>query len=419
MVFEGGAVVSMCDGSIFNFDLAQISADGGALVSDLSIVQGTPLYTLTLDGTEADGDYKLAMNASGFESVISVRNTAGDQLGTLTVGGGIQTVGGVDYALTVGADNVLTLTVGAVEPLPPFTTKSDIDGNGISDVMFVWTGNDYRHGFWKNGTSTWQCLDSEHPSNWDNLGCYDMTGDGRADSVLVGNVVMNGVGGAYIGYYSDGIDNPDGSSWVTIGYLHNANDLTWKNKVGNLTGSEGRNSIVWYTPQLGMLGAWIDGTQTWVSIASGFDATWSLIGCGDFDGDGRDQIVMSRNFGAEYYAVDIDGQWTDIGLSDSGWEIRAIGDFAGDGKADIVAFHKETGLVALWDDGKSANWSQLCQLDASDWFVVGAGDYDGDRKDDLLVRQYSTGMLGYYSSCDIARWNVLGYGVDMSWTVIA
>ncbi|MBR2963741.1 MAG: hypothetical protein IKC53_06005 [Lentisphaeria bacterium] len=59
------------------------------------------------------------------------------------------------------------------------------------------------------------------------------------------------------------------------------------------------------------------------------------------------------------------------------------------------------------------------QLDANDWFVVGAGDYNGDAKDDLLVRQYSTGMLGYYTSGDTSQWNVLGYGVDMNWTVIA
>ena len=51
--------------------------------------------------------------------------------------------------------------------------------------------------------------------------------------------------------------------------------------------------------------------------------------------------------------------------------------------------------------------------------MVGAGDYNGDAKDDLLVRQYSTGMLGYYTSGDTSQWNVLGYGVDMNWTVIA
>ena len=84
-----------------------------------------------------------------------------------------------------------------------------------------------------------------------------------------------------------------------------------------------------------------------------------------------------------------------------------------------MAFHKETGLVAMWGDGVSSNWSNLGQLDASDWFVVGAGDYNGDQKDDILVRQYSTGMLGYYSGADTTQWVELGRGVDMNWTVIA
>ncbi|MDD6337959.1 MAG: hypothetical protein PUC15_06205, partial [Lentisphaeria bacterium] len=102
------------------------------------------------------------------------------------------------------------------------------------------------------------------------------------------------------------------------------------------------------------------------------------------------------------------------------WEVRAIGDFAGDDRDDIVAFHKETGIVAMWGDGLVSNWSQLGQLDATDWFVVGAGDYNGDAKDDLLVRQYSTGMLGYYSGGNMETgWVELGRGVDMNWTVIA
>jgi len=112
--------------------------------------------------------------------------------------------------------------------------------------------------------------------------------------------------------------------------------------------------------------------------------------------------------------------WADLGESDSGWEVRAIGDFSGDGRDDIVAFHAETGLAAMWGDGVSSNWTKLGQLDASDWFVVGAGDYNGDQKDDLLVRQYSTGMLGYYSGGDMENgWIELGRGVDMDWTVIA
>ena len=289
--------------------------------------------------------------------------------------------------------------------------------------MFVWTGEhgdgNYQHGYWMNGTSEWQSVGVAHPAEWDNLGCYDMAGDGKADSVLFGNVTSEaGIHGAYIGYYADANDLD--ANWVNIGYLTNEDNIDWKNKVGNLTGNaSGANSIVWYTHELGALGAWTDGTENWVSIKGGFNADWTLVGCGDFSGDGKDQVVMSYNSGAKYYAYAIDGSYTELGDSDSGWTVRAIGDFSGDGKDDIVAFHKETGLVAMWGDGDAANWSKLGQLDANDWFVVGAGDYNCDQKDDLLVRQYSTGMLGYYTSGDMSQWNVLGYGVGMEWTVIA
>jgi len=325
----------------------------------------------------------------------------------------------------LGTDDVLSVTVGAVAPAGK--AKSDIDGNGISDVMFVWTGTpeepgNYQHGYWMNGTNEWQSANSNHPAEWDNLGCYDMTGDGKADSVLFGNVTSEaGIHGAYIGYYADAIDLPDGSTWVNIGYLNNVDNIDWKNKVGNLTGNaSGVNSIVWYAPELYALGVWTDGTETWVELSNQFGGdAWKLIGCGDFDGDGKDQVVMALNGGEVYYTVGIDGVASELATSDSGWEVRAIGDFSGDGKDDIVAFHAETGIVAFWSDGDSSKWSQLGQLDANDWFVVGCGDYNGDAKDDLLVRQYSTGMLGYYSAGNMENWTELGRGVDMNWTVIA
>ena len=336
----------------------------------------------------------------------------------------------VDYAGNVSAAvNGKDFVVGegpTPPPTPAYYAKSDIDGNGVSDVMFVWAGTpeqpgNYQHGYWMNGTSTWQSANSSHPAEWVNLGCYDMTGDGKADSVLVGNVVVNDVKGAYIGYYADANDLPDGSTWVNIGYLNNADNIDWKNAVGNLTGNaSGANSIVWYAPELYALGAWTDGTDSWVTLSNDFGGdAWTLVGCGDFSGDGKESVVMALNGGEQYYAVGIDGASSALSTSDSGWTVRAIGDFSGDGKDDIVAFHKETGLVAMWGDGDAANWSKLGQLDTNDWFVVGAGDYNGDTQDDLLVRQYSTGMLGYYTSGDMAQWNVLGYGVGMEWTVIA
>ena len=247
-----------------------------------------------------------------------------------------------------------------------------------------------------------------------------MTGDGKADSVLFGNVDAYEVPSAYIGYYKDGIDTDE--NWVTIGFLTNAAGIAWQNKVGNMTGSEsGVNSIAWYAPELGSVGVWTDGTENWVQLNGAFMEGWTLAGIGDFDGDGKDTVVMSYNGGQFLYTVGIgDEAPTSLGSANwSGWELRAIGDFSGDGKDDIILFHKEFGAMAMLVDGNSDNYQSIGQLDAKDWFVVGCGDYNGDKMDDLLVRQYSTGMLGYYVSADQSQWVELGRGVDMQWTVIA
>ena len=415
--YYNGANIAFSSGAIADFNIFNLSPGNTSTpVSGLSDAMNKGVvFTITVSASQSKGTYKIASHASGFKETISVQNMYGDALGTLTVGQTVS-IGGVGYKLEVNSSNVLSVTVGAAAPVG--SAKSDINANGISDVMFQYTGGNYQLGFWLDGSNTWKGNGLQHPAEWDVLGAYDMNSNGKADAVLFGNVTSEaGIHGAYIGYYADSDDKD--ANWVNIGYLTNEDNIDWKNKVGNLTGNSGKNSIVWYTYELGALGVWTDGTESWVSMGSGFDATWTLIGCGDFNGDGRDQVVMSHNSGEEYHAIDIGGTWTNLGASDSGWEVRAIGDFAGDGRDDIVAFHGETGIVAMWGDGNVANWSKLGQLDKKDWFVVGAGDYNGDAKDDLLVRQISTGMLGYYASGSMSNWNTLGYGVDMSWTVIA
>ena len=415
LTFAEGATVWVDTDAIIDFDISDLSPAGEMLVNNLSLITGTPSFTLTVDGAEADGIYKLAGGATGFDKTLYVQDIFGTSLGMLTVDGGTKTFNGLDYTLNLtGSD--LSVTVGAATPSA--TTPSDIDANGISDVMFQWTGGQGQIGFWMNGTSAWQSTNSTHPTDvWDVLGAYDMNANGKADAVLVGNTEISGIKGAFIGYYVDSSDFD--SNWVNISYLTNYEGYVWKNKVGNLTGNDGMNSIVWHCNEIGALGVWTDGTDSWISLGAGYDSNWTLVGCGDFDGTGKDAVVMSYMGGSKYYAIDIDGGGSFLAASDSGWEVRAIADFAGDGRDDIVAFHKETGIVAKWGDGTTSNWSQLGQLDPADWFVAGAGDYNGDGHDDLLVRQYSTGMLGYYSAGDMSQWTELGRGVDMSWTVIA
>ena len=419
--------ISFMYGGNLNFDISTISSSSSLPLFGNSSGEGydtfilnpdDAVYSLTVGTMQAEQTYVLACEASTFKSTITLLNTYGDYIGTLTLGS-TKKFGDKNYTLNLDDMANLSVTVAAPAPVGG-DARNDIDGNGISDVLFQYTGGDYQLGYWMNGTNEWRGQGLRKPAEWEVLGSYDMDYDGMADSVLVGNVEVGGVKGAYIGYYLDSVDTDD--NWQNIGYLNNADNIAWKNKVGNLTGTAGANSIVWYAPELYTLGVWTDGTTDWIKLSNNFGGdAWTLVGCGDFDGDGKDSVLMTYNDGQMFYSVGIDGAPQSLGSSNwSGWEVRAIGDFSGDGKDDLVLFHKDSGSMVMCADGNLDDFKSIGQLDANDWFVVGAGDYDGDAKDDLLVRQYSTGMLGYYSAGDVANgWVELGRGVDMNWTVIA
>ena len=372
------------------------------------------------DDTDGSGlkEYRIEFsNQSDFSQIIFSRTSTSTRITVDELSGGnyFCRVSAVDQSGNVSAwSNIQNFQIeGSVQSQTP--SRSDINGNGVSDVLFQYTGGDYQLGFWLDGTNNWQGQGIPESADWDVIGAYDMSSDGQADVVMLGNVTVSGIRGAFVGYRKNG----DMSSWENISYLTNAEGVDWQVKVGNLTGNEGKNSILWHAPDLGAVGVWTDGTDNWVSLGAGYDRNWEMIGAGDFDGDGADSILFSYANGAKYYALDLDQTATELGVSDSGWEVRAIGDFSGDGRDDIIAFNAATGLVAKWENGNSSSWSSLGQLDAADWFIAGAGDYNGDGADDLLVRQYSTGMLGYYADADLSKWNEMGRGVDMNWAVIA
>ena len=401
---KNGATVS--NGTL-NFNLVDLKAGNRVILNDMSLLAGAN-YSITVSGSQAEGSYKLANGAGAFNGTITVKNESGNTLGSLSIGGTLN-AGGNSYTLTRN-NAALSLTVTASGPSK--SPAGDIDGNGVSDVMFQYKV-DHQIGFWMNGSNTWKGQGLPEPAEWEVVGAYDMNANGKADVVMLGNVTVNGVKGAYVGYRKDG----DMSTWENISFLNNPDNIQWNVKVGNMTGNAGKNSIVWHAAELGAVGVWTDGTDNWVSISGGFDKNWTMLGTGDFNGDGKDEILFLN--GTNFYTTDINSNFASLGGFGTGWEVRAIGDFSGDGKDDLVLFHKDTGSVVKLENGQTSSYASLGQLDANDWFIVGAGDYNGDGKDDLLVRQYSSGMLGYYANGDFSKWNEMGRGVDMNWAVIA
>ena len=96
-LFEGGAItghlsiasggsVSFDSGSVLNFDISSNSPSSNALVNNLSLVSGSPDYTLTVSSSQASGNYALADGASGFTGYITVKDTSSNVYGSISVG---------------------------------------------------------------------------------------------------------------------------------------------------------------------------------------------------------------------------------------------------------------------------------------------------------------------------------------------
>ncbi|MBE6403339.1 MAG: hypothetical protein E7039_06420, partial [Lentisphaerae bacterium] len=94
-----GAVVEAYEGSIIDFTVAGRTVEDDYLINNLSLLGGTPTYTITVDATQADGTYKLAQGAESFAGTVTVGDGSTDY-GTLTVNGGALSYNNVTYTLT-------------------------------------------------------------------------------------------------------------------------------------------------------------------------------------------------------------------------------------------------------------------------------------------------------------------------------
>ena len=197
MTFESGAVVSMYEGALLDFDLTQTEAGEAALVNDLSIIQGTPVYTLTVDGTEAEGVYTLAAGAADFASTITVKNTYGDDLGTLKLGEKVY-IGKDDYTLTL-TDDVLSVAINA-----PTVTEA----NG--DVLLESAMPKARYMYGCVNTSISMIL-----------GYYDLYGYRGKDlsEVIEGDVELDTRGTGYYIYMMDDFDSVLGRANASRDYV--------------------------------------------------------------------------------------------------------------------------------------------------------------------------------------------------------
>jgi FG-GAP-like repeat len=204
------------------------------------------------------------------------------------------------------------------------------------------------------------------------------------------------------------------TAWTIVGVgdfdFDNRTDILWRHSNGTLA--------VWRIDGSGLL------SPTPVKEAATLGtvpAEWKVAGLGDFDGDGRFDILWRHDAGGLALWL-MDGtsvrQGIGLGTVAADWNIAGIGDFDGDCKADIL-WRQNTGAVGVWlMNGGTVKSAVNVGTVPTDWQIVGVGDYDGDRKADILWRR-NTGAVAVWLMNVGAIKSAVGVGtVPTDWQVV-
>jgi probable HAF family extracellular repeat protein len=217
--------------------------------------------------------------------------------------------------------------------------------------------------------------------------------------------------GEIVGDYFDGSGNTCGflASPSTIPPASGpppAFDLTW-NPVGvgdfNL---DGYADLAWQRQTDNLVEVqFLAGTGTVGGGAianSPFDSSWSVVAAGDFNGDGHSDLVYRRMSDGLAEIQLLNGTVPSGGGAIAnnpfgvGWSVVATGDFNGDGKSDLVWQRASDGLVEIQAlNGSTAAGSGTIANNpfGAGWSVVATGDFNADRDSDLVWQNQSTGLV--------------------------
>ncbi len=301
---------------------------------------------------------------------------------------------------------------------------SDFNADGRDDVL--WRNNQGSLTTWlgqSNGSFVASSFSAAVGTDWSIVDTGDYNGDGRADILWRSG---NGIATTWLGQADGGfVSNmsaffqPVGNEWkvVVVGDVNGdgRDDIVWRNDAGTTTNWLGQAN-----------GGFVSNAAVF-SQAVGTD--WKVIGVGDVNGDGRDDLVWRNADGATTSWL---GQSNGGFLSNSAnffqtvgndWAVFAVGDVNGDGRDDLV-WRNANGTTTSWlgqaSGGFVSNAAVFSQLVGNDWQIADFGDYNGDGRADILWRNASgttTSWLGQANGGFVSNAAVFASGVGADWQV--
>ena len=369
---------------------------------DDTLIAGTGVETLDGGANGALGDtadFRHATSGVNVSIIGTAQNLTGSGLGTITLANIENLTGSAFNDELIGDNNANTLNGGAGNDILWGKGGNDTLNGGAGVNVAYFSGLDTQYGSplqtigsvtgtvtGPDGTDTLnniQRLKFLSPSH-----VADINDDGIGDLVFQnGNNIRVALGPT--GPASGNI--AVGAGFNVIGY-------------GQFTADTDRNSGVLLQKTNGSMEliTGVGGLNTITPVA-GLGATWTAVGTGDFDGDGASDILLQNGTGGPAKIDFLAGGnplvsgnigqilSTSAAIAAPGANFKAIssGDFNGDGKSDILWQDQVTGNVVVSDMNGASILAQSTPLAAVGLTAIGTGDFDNNGDSDILFKDGS------------------------------
>ncbi|HLH87323.1 MAG TPA: VCBS repeat-containing protein [Xanthobacteraceae bacterium] len=250
------------------------------------------------------------------------------------------------------------------------------------------------------GTATATASSTANVNNAKN----DFNGDGKSDVLFQTTVGPIFAGGLQV-------DFMNGTSVAAQGEVPAPGLLSHVVGSGDFNG-DGKADIVFQsidgTPQIWTMNG---ATVTSETTLANPGATWRAVGTGDFTGTGQSDIVFQNIDGTPMIDM-MNGTSiaSSVKLADPGaqWKLVAASDFNGDGKSDLL-FEKGNGALTVWEmNGTSVTATATIASPGAQWKLIGTGDFNGDGNSDLLFQKGNgTPMIEMLNGTSVVSTTVL------------
>jgi hypothetical protein len=346
------ATISPAGNASVNFATANGTASAGsdyvANSGTLNFTTGAPTQTVTVTVNPdalVEGMETFVVNLSGASGAAIVRGTATGRI--------LDPPGGADFNADMRTD---------------ILWRHDVSGE---NVLWFMNGNTLLSGVFTTPPALTDV-------RWKMVGTNDFNADGRPDILWRHNTA-----GENVLWFMQGSVLQTGT-FLTPSAL---TDVRWGMSGTGDFNLDGRPDILWRHSESGEIVVWfMNGsvlqTGTFTTPSAFTDVNWQTVGTGDFNGDGKTDILWRHALSGQNVVWFMDGTSLLSGaftnpsvLADPRWRMSATGDYNDDGKVDIVWRHSESGQNVMWFmDGIqliSGTFTNPPTLPDNNWKIVG------------------------------------------------